>query len=32
MNDFLSDPSATLETVKQAVAEVQQKMGFYLCF
>ena len=28
MNDFLSDPSATLETVKQAVAEVQQKMGF----
>jgi len=28
MNDFLSDPTATLETIKQAVAEVQQKMGY----
>src|SRR6187401_2623831 len=28
MNDFLNDPTATLESIKQAVAEIQQKVGF----
>ncbi len=27
INSFLSDPSATIETIKQSVAQVQQKIG-----
>ena len=27
INSFLSDPSATIETIKQSVADVQQKIG-----